>query len=244
MEKNNLINNEILNRNLYLNLLKKTVIDCIYEPLTHGLIEGIVVPKRGHTMIGLKRLNNIQNCFENILKENVEGDLIETGVWKGGATIFMAGLVKAYNENRKIFVADSFDGLPKPSPEKYPVDNGDMHWTYDDLSVSFEEVYNNFKNYDLLDENVVFLKGWFKDTLPTVNDKKFSLIRLDGDMYESTWDALKNLYNNLSIGGYVIIDDWLLKGANQAVIDFRNKYNIVEEINYINDYSVYWKKLN
>ena len=76
-----------LNRSLYLELLKKSLLDVIYEPLTEGLIDGIIHPPRAHTMIGLKRLNNIQECFQNIVKDNIEGHLIETGVWRGGATI-------------------------------------------------------------------------------------------------------------------------------------------------------------
>ena len=233
-----------LNRSLYLELLKKSLLDVIYEPLTEGLIDGIIHPPRAHTMIGLKRLNNIQECFQNIVKDNIEGHLIETGVWRGGATIFMAGLVKSYCENRKVFVADSFNGLPKPDIEKYPDDLGDKHWTYDDLNISFDEVYNNFKSYDLLIDNVVFVEGWFNETLPLIKDEKFSMIRLDGDMYGSTWDALDNLYPSLSTGGYLIVDDWLLPGANKAVMDYRDKNNITDEIEFIHDYSVFWRKLN
>lgn len=233
-----------LNRSLYLELLKKSLLDVIYEPFTEGLLEGIVHPKRAHTMIGMKRLNNIQECFENILKDNIEGHLIETGVWRGGATIFMAGLVKSYCENRKVFVADSFNGLPKPDVEKYPDDHGDKHWTYNDLNVSIDEVFNNFKAYDLLIDNIVFVQGWFSETLPLIKNEKFSIIRLDGDMYGSTWDSLDNLYQSLSVGGYLIVDDWLLPGAHKAVMDYRDKYNINEKIEFINDYSVFWRKLD
>ena len=123
------INQLELNRLLYLELLKKILLDVIYEPLTEDLIEGTVHPKRAHTMIGLKRLDNIQQCFENVLQDNIEGHLIETGVWRGGATIFMSGLIKSYLQKRKVFVCDSFNGLPKPDVEKYPDDCGDQHWT-------------------------------------------------------------------------------------------------------------------
>jgi O-methyltransferase len=229
---------------LYLDLLKKSLLDIIYEPLTEKIEEGTVHPKRAHTMIGLKRLDNIQYCFQNILKDNIEGGLIETGVWRGGATIFMAGLVKAFGQSRKVFVADSFEGLPMPNPDLYPVDRGDQHYTYSDLSVSFDDVCNNFNKYGLLDENVIFLKGWFKDTLPLIKNEKLSLIRLDGDMYESTWQAIENLYENLSVGGYLIVDDWLLNGARKAIEDYRRIYNIDEPIEYINEHSVFWRKTN
>ena len=236
------INQLELNRLLYLELLKKSLLDVIYEPLTEDLIEGTVHPKRAHTMIGLKRLDNIQQCFENVLQDNIEGDLIETGVWRGGATIFMSGLIKSYLQKRKVFVCDSFNGLPKPDVEKYPDDCGDQHWTYKDLNVSIEEVYNNFKSYDLLTDNVVFVEGWFDQTLPLLKGEVFSIIRLDGDMYGSTWAALENLYPKLSIGGYLIVDDWLLEGANKSVLDYRKMYNIDDELEFINDHSVFWRK--
>ena len=223
-------------------LLPTQQLDVIYDPLTEGLIEGTVHPKRAHTMIGLKRLDNIQQCFENVLKDNIEGDLIETGVWRGGATIFMSGLIKSYLQKRKVFVCDSFNGLPKPDVEKYPDDSGDQHWTYKDLNVSIEEVYNNFKSYDLLTDNVVFVEGWFDQTLPLLKGEVFSIIRLDGDMYGSTWAALENLYPKLSIGGYLIVDDWLLEGANKSVLDYRKMYNIDDELEFINDHSVFWRK--
>jgi len=227
---------------LYLDLLKKSVLNVIYEPLTDGLINGTVHPVLAHTMIGLKRLNNIQFCYENIIKDSIPGALIETGVWRGGATIFMAGLVKAQGEKRKVYVADSFCGLPKPNAEKYPADLGDMHWTYQDLNVSLEEVISNFKSYDLLSQDIIFLKGWFQDTMPTLHEETFSLIRLDGDMYESTWVALENLYPRLSAGGYLIVDDWLLPGAQKAVVDYRNKFDIQGEMCYIDGSSIFWRK--
>lgn len=239
------------NRSLYLSLLKKSVTDALYDHELSGekYLDGVSVTedclsitRRSQTMIGLKRLDNIQFCFENIVKENIPGDLIETGVWRGGSTIFMAGLVKSYNQNRKVYVADSFEGLPYPNVEKYPDDEGDGHFYCDYMKISLEEVYDNFKAYDLLNDNIVFLRGWFENTLPTIKNETFSLIRLDGDMYGSTWDALENLYPSLSDGGYLIVDDWNLPGANKAVNDYRSKYGITQEIVDINGLSVFWRK--
>jgi O-methyltransferase len=91
---------------------------------------------------------------------------------------------------------------------------------------------------------VKFLVGWFKDTLPNTPIEKLALLRLDGDMYESTMDALTHLYSKLSIGGYIIIDDWgAVPACKNAVIDFRTKFNISEEIIPIDWSGVYWKKL-
>lgn len=199
-------------------------------------------PENAHTMIGMKRLNNLESCILDVIEQNIPGDFIETGVWRGGSVIFMRGALKAFNiTDRKVWVADSFEGLPKPDAEKYPSDEGDTHYTYDFLKVSLESVKNNFQAYDLLDSQVIFLKGWFKDTLPNANIKQLAILRLDGDMYESTMDALTNLYPLLSIGGYVIIDDYCLKSCSQAVHDFRKNWGITDEINEIDGTGVYWK---
>ena len=205
--------------------------------------EGMIWPRYAQTMIGLKRLDNIQFCVENIIKNKVDGDLIETGVWRGGATIFMRAVLAAYEiTDRRVFVADSFEGLPKPNEEKYPLDRGDHHYSEKFLAVSLEDVKANFEKYDLLDEQVVFLKGWFKDTLPDAPINKLSLIRIDGDMYESTNDAIVNLYPKLSKGGYCIIDDYIHPPCKQAVADYRKKEGITSPIIEIDWTGVYWQK--
>ncbi|ATZ61046.2 MAG: TylF/MycF family methyltransferase [Methanosarcinales archaeon Met12] len=207
-------------------------------------IEGMIWPGYAHTMIGTKRLDNLQFCIETVIKNGVEGDLIETGVWRGGACIFMRGVLAAYKiEDRRVFVADSFEGLPKPDAVKCPSDKGDSHYKFQFLSVSKEEVEKNFEKYGLLDKQVVFLKGWFKDTLPTAPIEKLSILRLDGDMYESTMDALNNLYPKLSQGGFCIIDDYgCLKNCKEAVDDYRAKNQINDEIKVIDWTGIYWVK--
>jgi hypothetical protein len=83
-----------------------------------------------------------------------------------------------------------------------------------------EEVKKNFEKYNLLDNNVKFLKGWFKDTLPSAPIESLAILRLDGDLYESTMDGLINLYSKLSKGGFIIIDDWgAFPACKQAVKD-------------------------
>lgn len=208
-------------------------------------INGKDWPMYADTMIGIKRLNNIEQCFLEIIKNNIEGDLIETGVWRGGATIFMRALLKVYNINDKVvWVADSFAGLPKSDEKKYTMDKGDKHYTKKQLVVSLDQVKNNFSKYGLLDNQVKFLKGFFKNTLPNAPIQKLSLLRLDGDMYESTMDALTNLYSKLSVGGFIIIDDWnSVKGCKMAVEDFRKENRIKDEIVEIDWASIYWKKL-
>ena len=204
---------------------------------------GLGWPEVAHTMIGMKRLDNVQKCCEEVIKNNVPGDFIETGVWRGGATILMRAALKAYGvTDRTVWVADSFAGLPPPNAEKYPADKGDTHFTYDFLQVPLEKVQANFQKYDLLDSQVKFLKGWFSETLPKAPIQKLAILRLDGDMYESTMDGLNNLYSKLSVGGFLIVDDYGLEGCKRAIHDFRQTHNISDEIVDIDGQGVYWQR--
>jgi len=204
---------------------------------------GLGWPINGYSMIGAKRLNNIQYCIEEVIKNNVAGDFIETGVWRGGACIFAKALFNILDKNRVVWVADSFEGLPKPNPKLYPEDEGDDLFSLEQLRISEEQVKTNFKRFNLLDNNVCFLKGWFKDTLPSAPIEKLAIIRLDGDMYESTMDGLVNLYHKLSPGGFLIVDDYgIIPACKRAVHAFRDKHGITEEIVNIDDSGYFWKK--
>ncbi len=217
----------------------------IMEPMpsqNEARIEGKDWPPLAHTMIGLKRLNNLQVCIEDVLRSGTPGDLIETGVWRGGATIFMRAVLKAYDVvDRRVWVADSFQGLPPPDDNKYPWDKGADWHTVSELRVSLEEVRANFERYGLLDDQVEFLKGWFKDTLPKAPIDTLAILRVDGDMYESTWDALVNLYPKLSSGGFCIVDDYCIENCRRAVNDYRSQYDIRDEIFDIDGSGIYWR---
>ena len=90
-------------------------------------LNGMDWPAQAKTMIGLKRLDNIEDCMTTVLKENIPGDFIETGVWRGGATILMRAILKEQNvEDRKVWLADSFQGLPPPDVRKYKADKGNQ----------------------------------------------------------------------------------------------------------------------
>ena len=155
----------------------------------------------------------------------------------------MAGLNKCFKLNRKVFVADSFEGLPPPDI-KYVEDMDSKLHEWELLKVSLDEVKNNFKKYDLLDDSVIFVKGFFKTSLKNANIDKLSILRLDGDMYSSTIEVLEELYDKVSIGGYIIIDDYgcTAVACKQAVDDFRRKRNITSEIIKIDWGGVFWKK--
>ena len=242
---------------LYIDLLKKCLLNMLHtDPdevikfkrweKTRGEFreEGTDWPKLAHTMIGIKRLDNLHLCVEEVIKNNIPGDFIETGVWRGGATIFMRAMLKAYGiTDRKVWVADSFQGVPPPNVEKYPQDGDFNFYRQEALAIPVEEVKRNFERYDLLDDQVEFLVGWFKDTLPTAPIEKLAVMRLDGDLYESTMDGMNALYHKLSVGGYAIIDDYkAVSGCEQAITDYRNRYGLDEEIIEIDWAGVYWKK--
>ncbi|OAA19013.1 O-methyltransferase [Frankia sp. EI5c] len=201
-------------------------------------------PRLAHTMTGARRMECLQECVERVLLDEVPGDLIETGVWRGGSCILMRGVLAAYGDTtRAVWVADSFEGLPPPDPARYAADAGDTHHRNRALAISLEEVRDNFRRYGLLDGQVRFLKGWFRDTLPTAPIDRLAVLRLDGDMYESTSDALTSLYPKLSPGGFCIVDDYgAIEGCRAAVDDFRARTGVREEMTRIDWTGVYWRK--
>lgn len=212
-------------------------------PLSRELREqGRDWPVHAETMIGLRRLDNLEDAIATVIRDDVPGDLVETGVWRGGASIFMrAGLAAYGDQDRTVWVADSFAGLPEPDPIRYPLDRGDRHHTIRELAVSLEEVRGNFARYGLLDERVRFLPGWFQDTLPTAPIDRIAVLRLDGDMYESTVVALDALYPKLSAGGFVLVDDYALPTCRAAVDDFRRSHQILQPLQQVDWTGVYWR---
>lgn len=207
--------------------------------------EGAIWPMYADTMIGLKRLDSLQACIETVLRDRIEGDLIETGVWRGGACIFMRGVLAAYGvTDRRVFVADSFQGLPPPDLTAYPQDRDSPSINEKEkfLAVSREQVAENFARYGLLDNQVVFLPGWFHETLPSAPIEKLAVVRADGDMYGSTMETLTHLYPKLSPGGFCIIDDYVLPRCKRAVDDYRAANKIQSPIVTIDWTGVFWRK--
>lgn len=261
-------------RSLYLDLLKRSLLNLIYPEADASLSMGLTVPefikkkaaewmgreisepvqradreegkdwpRVAHTMIGMKRLTNLQTCVEQVIQRGVPGDLIETGVWRGGACIFMRGILKAYGvTDRRVWVADSFAGLPRPRHEVDRRDPAGNLFRFKELAVSLEQVQANFERYGLLDNQVQFLKGWFSQTLPHAPFDRLAIARLDGDLYESTQDALTALYPKLSVGGYIIIDDFSLEPCRKAVEDYRQAHQIREPIVPVDWTGVYWQR--
>ena len=198
-------------------------------------------PSIGYSMVGLKRLDNLQFCVESVLQEGVPGDLLEAGVWRGGSCIFMRAILQLHAiTDRTVWVADSFQGLPAPSlaaDEKYDLSETTA------LAVSQAEVEAAFQRFGLLDKQVKFLKGWFKDTLSSAPVSRLAVLRLDGDLYESTMDILSALYHKVSAGGFVIVDDYhVVPPCKQAVEDFRKRTQVTDPIREIDGTGVFWRK--
>jgi O-methyltransferase/8-demethyl-8-(2,3-dimethoxy-alpha-L-rhamnosyl)tetracenomycin-C 4'-O-methyltransferase len=199
-------------------------------------------PSLAFSMIGSVRMRNLRYACETVLLDGVDGDFIETGVWRGGACILMKGILEAYDEDtRRVFVADSFAGLPPPDAANFPADEGDSFHTFAELQISRADVEDNFRRFGLLDQRVVFLEGWFKDTLPNAPIDRLAVLRLDGDMYESTIQALDALYHKVSYGGFVIVDDYFLPPCAKAVQDFRDHHVITSPILPIDGTGSYWR---
>lgn len=210
----------------------------------HRRLDGNDWPPTAETMVGRLRLQQVRSCVESVLSDKVPGDLIETGVWRGGVTIFMRGILEAWADNeRNVWVADSFCGLPAPDVDNYPADEGHDLSDVSTLAVSADQVRRAFERYGLLDDRVRFLEGWFSDTLPAAPIERLAVLRLDGDLYESTIDALDALYPLLSVGGYVIVDDYgAWEPCRRAVDDYRAAHGITDEITSVDWTGVHWRR--
>jgi O-methyltransferase len=245
---------------LYVRLLRagplSSAAAVVQDPLRRALVrlappgereveEGMTWPEDAETMIGWKRLTNIQTCVTDVLRRDVPGDLAEAGVWRGGAVIFMRAILEAYGDrSRLVWAADSFNGLPRPDAVLAPADAGDVLFAFRELAVPLDVVQDNFRRYGLLDDRVRFLKGWFRDTLPVAPISRLAVLRIDGDLYESTMDALRALYPRLSVGGYVIVDDYgNLPGCRAAVEDYRRDLSITDPIEWVDWTAIFWRKL-
>ncbi|TMQ05145.1 MAG: macrocin O-methyltransferase [Deltaproteobacteria bacterium] len=243
---------------LYLDLLKKVLTGTLAgrEPDVDdpAYVEGFLAHYiRGHalTMTPLVRLDNARHCVEQALAHGVPGDLLEAGVWRGGMTIFLRAILAAHRvTDRRVWVADSFEGLPAPDAKKFPLEarahaSRTMAEDFQHFAVSEADVRASFAAFGLLDDQVRFLVGWFKDTLPAAPIDRLAVLRLDGDYYESTMDTLTALYDKVSPGGFVIIDDYgerLWTYCRRAVDDFRRARSITAELIKVDTKCYFWQK--
>jgi hypothetical protein len=238
------------------------------DPMNAGLSPGSNGWK-GHTMIGTLRLDALQTIMEHLSNTGVAGDVIECGAWKGGAPIFMKGIVNALGEGqlKRVIVADSFQGFAAGQGTKGKDSDG---WAKMDFKVAggAEAVNATFERYGLLDDGVVLLPGFFNDTLPGFSRTgraalpadatpeelaaaarrpphrfQLSLIRMDSDLYQSTMDVLTHLYPHMSKGGVVVQNNWQYTAARAATVEFRRMQGLTNEkhpMHLIDMGSAYW----
>jgi hypothetical protein len=200
-------------------------------------------PVFGYTMVGLKRLENIHRAVGTVLDEDVPGDLFECGVWRGGCIMMMAAVLEYRGvQDRTVWGADSFEGMPRIDAATMPEDAGYDLSGVAILSVGEQQVRQNFSFVGIDDSRVKLVKGWFSETLPHVPVERIAVLRLDGDHYSSTMDVLKNLYDKVSPGGFVIVDDYnSWPPCKQAISAFLAERGLAPEIIPIDDHGVYWR---
>ncbi len=207
-------------------------------------VQGNLLPS--HTLGSQENVDNVHFCVESVLKDGVPGDLLEAGVFRGGQSILMKGILAAYGvTDRKVILADSFEGLPEPDADS-SLDDVIAHELLKKVGLfaaSEQVVKENFQRYDLWDDRVQFIKGWFNKSLPTADVGKLAVLRLDADYYHSTMDALTYLYPKLSVGGWLILDDYGHPlGCRQAVGEFREQHGISDEIIMADAHVGYWQR--
>ena len=196
---------------------------------------GMDWPSQALTMTGLHRLNDLQACVETVVADDVPGHLIEAGCWRGGSSILMRATLDTLGaRDRTVYVADSFQGFPHgDSDDLTPVDY---------LAVTLDEVQANFARFGL-DEGVEWVPGFFEHSLPSLPPQTWAVARLDGDSYEATKVSLESLYRGLSVGGYLIVDDYgAVRGCRRAVDEFRDRYGIDEQIEDVDFTCARWRK--
>lgn len=201
-------------------------------------------PPDAESMIGCERMRNIRHCAADVLARNIDGDFVEAGVWRGGSTIYMRAILAAYGDRtRCVWAFDSFEGVPRPSGRySYIPDDSDGLWQAP-LDVSIDVVRENFDKYGLLDERVHMVRGWFSESLPVAEVERIALLRLDGDLYESTMDALIHLYPKVCPGGYVIIDDYFhIDQCRAAVDDYRREHGVKDDLHRVDWNAGFWQR--
>ena len=204
--------------------------------------EGRLYPTEAFTMVGALRLESLERACLDVLRQKIPGDFVECGVWRGGCAILMRAVLRDQMDmSRRVWLFDSFMGAPRPT---LPEDEGDTHWTYGHIfAVPLDEVRANFASLNLLDRRVLFRPGWFQETLPAAVDlERIAVLRLDGDLYESTIQSLDSLYPKVSVGGYVLIDDYyVLAGVRRAIDEYRERQGIRSPLVPVDWNGAFWK---
>ncbi|WP_168185976.1 TylF/MycF/NovP-related O-methyltransferase [Magnetospirillum sp. ME-1] len=158
------------------------------------------------------------------------GDIVECGTWKGGMA---CGMMAVCGSGKKYHFFDSFEGLPPPRD----IDGGaamSLHqkpYYYNNNRADYDEFCQLVYAQSVPRENISIYKGWFSDTLRQYSGGPISVLRLDGDWYDSTMQCLRGLWDLVEPGGVVIIDDYIaFSGCSRAVHDFLSSISSISRI--------------
>lgn len=200
-------------------------------------------PLFGLTMIGEERMKNIDYVIQESVRLGVDGDFVECGVWRGGASMYARAVLNAFGETeRLVYLFDSFNGLPQNTSDN----DGDFWSKMSYISVPLDEVQRHFDVSGLNGKNVIMIPGYFRYSLPAWclrTDRTVAILRMDGDMFESTMDILFNLWDLVSRGGYIIVDDYhSVPAAKNALNKFFDLQGIKPELMPIDQDGIYFIK--
>jgi hypothetical protein len=190
-----------------------------------------IVLQSGSSMLSRERMSNLRDQIDYIITNNIQGCFVETGVAKGGSIIFMKKYLDQLHQQRTIHACDSFEGMPPASQED--VDHTGDHADNQDLSyvnISLDIFLKNLDSFNITQKDIVIHKGWFNATLKDIHEP-IALLRMDSDWYDSTMTTFELLYDQVTPGGVILIDDYgWWQGCKKAVHDFFNKRNIPLDI--------------
>lgn len=213
-----------------------------------------------YSMLSKDGLSNIEDCVNCVLNDKVRGDFVEAGIWRGGTGILMKSILNEYKcRDRKVFLLDSFEGMENIADtgssitqNNHPIDVLCSHALNDIekyfgqtlIETSVDEVEHNLKHFGCWDDNVVLVKGWFTDDYPFDQIREISVLRLDCDYYYPTMVCLEHLYDKISVGGFIILDEYYLEfmGERLAVDDFRHRRGITTPVVRVDKGIGYWRK--
>ncbi len=202
-----------------------------------------------YTFTTIEPMYSLYQSVQYVINNNIPGDFVECGVWKGGSAMLIAKILLISGiKNRKIYLYDTFEGMSEPTDKDVDFKGKNANillkrtdkfveksvWCYS----SIDEVKNNLYSTNYPKENLIFVKGKVENTIPQTIPNQISLLRLDTDWYESTYHEFVHLFPILSKQGVLIIDDYgHWKGAREATDKYFKENNITILLNRI-DYTV------
>ena len=236
------LNNDVTKEKYYHVILNTVPRNISNEELKYLLKYKKFVECNVYSMADPSEINQTEKLLMHVIKNNIIGSVLEMGVWRGGMCMWIQAIFKHCNSYRDLYLFDTFGSFPKSNYNKDSYIHDITNLLFENPH-SVDAVIDNFRKMNLLNKNMNFIVGEFKDTVPETNLDSIALLRCDADYYDSTIIILENYYWKITKNGFIIIDDYNNKflGCKNAVDEFREKYHISNKI--IDEYggSVYWQ---